>query len=169
MIQSSKLSLGLMALSVCALIGCAQPSEPVVKSSVPVASPQAQQAVDPVAAPQPAQAPVQDEAAAFLGVWDRDNNPIVEISRRPDGGLLVREYYGSDPSENVGAEYPAVLKDKKVVAQLDAKNFYKYQVPTFTLLPNGHLKFDSGVGPDELVRTNKPMIKAKFAPPNWTD
>lgn len=160
MIKFPNLTRGLIALSVCALMGCAQPSAPVVKSSAPAVSPQAQQ---------PAQVPVQDDVAAFLGVWTKDDYPIVEISRRPDGGLLVREFYGKEPSDNTGAEYPAALKDKKVVAQLDAKNFYKYEVPTFTLLPNGNLKFDSGVGPDELVRTTKPMIKAKFQPPHWTD
>lgn len=158
--QYSILKYGFMALSASAMIGCAQPSAPVARASAPLTPPQVQQ---------PAQAPVQDDMAIFLGVWSKDDYPIVEISRRGDGGfLLVREFYGKEPSDNVGIEYPAALKGKQLVAQLGAKHFYKHEIPTFTLLPNGNLRFDSGVGPAELVRTNKPMIKAKFGPPHWS-
>ena len=147
-----------IALSVCALLACAHPS-----TNTPPAK-----AAPTTSTTQPS-APKLDYAAAFLGVWSNDNYPIVEISRRNDGSLFVREFYGKRPSDNKGTAYPAVLKSKQIVAQADAKLFYKHELPTFTLLPNGKLKFDSGVGPVELSRSTQPMPKAQYSPPHWTD
>ena len=152
---------GLLALSICLLTACSNPSK-VINASEPSVSSQSSAATPQPAAPDKSNE--KDHAAAFLGVWTQDNPPIVEITRAGDA-WQVREFYGNQAKDNVGKIFSAELRGNQIVAKGDAKQFYKQELPTFTLLPNGKVKYDCGSGPFEFSKTNQSMPNAPYKAP----
>ena len=107
-------------------------------------------------------------ADKFVGVWSADDDlPLVEITREGND-FKVREIYGSDRES--GTEFRAVVnQENKLVAVGDPQNFYKLELPVFEQLPDGMLKYDCGVGPFELKKSDKKMPDVPYEAPKKTE
>lgn len=105
---------------------------------------------------------VHGDASLFAGVWSYDGYQFVEIAPTGDK-FRIRECYGLDASG--GTEYTASLYGEKLVVEGEASTFYKLEVPTFSILPNGKLLYAYGAGPVELERTMKRMPAITYGPP----
>ena len=112
---------------------------------------------------------VSDEMNYFVGVWSSsEQNPIVELTIK-NGQYEIKECYGLNAKK--GVLYNGEYKDGKVVAVGNEKDFYKWTLPTFEFDGENmnSVKFNSGAGPIELMKTDKLMPSISYYPPKNND
>ena len=104
----------------------------------------------------------------MLGTWtDKDNFYLVNISS-VDGQIKVRECYGAN--SGMGTMFTATYANGRVVANGNTNDFYKGDLPEFSLLPSGELRHGCGAcGPDLLKRTTRRMPNIAYSPPENRD
>jgi hypothetical protein len=102
----------------------------------------------------------------FIGTWEtNDHGGLLEISY-VDNRLRIRDC--ADPNATSGVEYFARYSNGEIVAVGDPHDFYKFQLPSFKILPNGELHIDCGacVDGEGLKKSAKAMpVGVKYAPP----
>jgi len=97
----------------------------------------------------------------FKGTWSNDFC-LIEIAFK-NNKFRVRECYGIDATN--GTEFWGTYKNGKIIAVGNARDFYKFELPTFEVLKNGKLHYGCGAGPFELKKSDKKMPNANFSPP----
>jgi hypothetical protein len=98
----------------------------------------------------------------FVGVWSNDDYPMVEIILE-NNNYRIRQCFGSDATD--GTEFFGTNSNGKITAQGNAQDYYKFQLPTFEIFPNGKLHYDCGAGPYELNKSNKKMPNVNYSAP----
>ncbi len=99
-------------------------------------------------------------AKIFIGTWSNDGYPIIEITYK-NGKFRIRQCYGKDASE--GIEFWGTYKNKKIIASGNARDFYKFELPTFQVLQRDIIHYECGAGPFDLKKSIIKMPKAKFS------
>jgi hypothetical protein len=125
---------------------------------------------DRSAEPSSSQVIISKDQIAFAGTWSSsDYYPIMTLEIGPDGKFKIQEAYGLDAEK--GIEYQAAYKDGIVEAIGDEKDFYKWTLPTFEFVGQNMdtIKFSSGVGSIELIKTNKRMPNIFYYPAENND
>jgi hypothetical protein len=103
-----------------------------------------------------------DYVNKFKGTWSNDYYPIIEIVFK-NNKFRIRQCYGNDATD--GTEFWGTYKNGKIIADGNARDFYKFSLPTFEVLKNGKLHYDCGAGPFELKKSDKKMPNANYSPP----
>jgi hypothetical protein len=107
-----------------------------------------------------------DYLRGFIGTWEnRERGGLLEISY-VDNRLRIRDCAG--PTATSGVEYFARYSNGEIIAVGDPHNFYKFQFPSFKILPNGELHIDCGdcVDAGGLKKSAKTMPRGiKYVPP----
>ncbi len=112
---------------------------------------------------------VSNKLNSFVGVWSAsEQNPIVELSIK-NGQFEIKECYGLNAKK--GIVYNGKYENGKVIAIGNEKNFYKWTLPTFEFDGENmsSIKFNSGAGPFELIKTDKLMPNITYNPPKNND
>ena len=120
--------------------------------------------------PSSSQIIISEDQIHFTGTWSSpDYLPIIELKIGPNGKFNIREAYGLNAEQ--GTEYQAVYKNGIVEAIGNEKDFYKWTLPTFEFIGQNMdtIRFNSGIGPIELTKTNKLMPNISYYPPKNND
>ncbi len=112
---------------------------------------------------------ISNELNSFVGVWSTsEQNPIVELAIK-NGQFEIKECYGLNAKK--GLIYSGKYEKGKVIAVGNEKDFYKWTLPTFEFEGENmnSIKFNSGAGPFELIKTDKLMPNISYDPPKNND
>jgi hypothetical protein len=100
----------------------------------------------------------------YIGTWS-DGYTVIEIESS-GSKFRIRSCYGFDAIQ--GVEYWGVYKNGKIIAIGNPKDFYKFTLPSFGFKKDT-LKYLSGAGVVNLLKSDKAIPQAKFSSPKNYD